>query len=150
MWAWLPLWPCPCVYPHIYFFLLINTLPVSLLSNFVGILFCTADGLGLCQWARAPVTRIQHSHFWNPTSISGQEKKPFFKPLQANATGDQNHKARKNALVSLVPIIQGEAFHGLQANSASQAVVHSSLGILGKSEFYRGLEGVTWEQAMFG
>lgn len=42
----------------------------------------------------------------------------------------------------MMPIIQGEAFHGLQANSASQAVAHTSLSILGKSEFYRGLEGV--------
>lgn len=50
----------------------------------------------------------------------------------------------------MMPIIQGEAFHGLQANSASQAVAHTSLGILGKSEFYRELEGVRWEQDMFG
>ena len=57
-------------------------------------LFCTGDGLGPCQWASALVTRIWHSHFWNSTSISGQEKIPFFKPLQANATRDENHKAK--------------------------------------------------------
>ena len=45
----------------------------------------------------------------------------------------------------MMPIIQGEAFHGLQANSASQAVAHTSLGILGKSEFYRALEEAMWK-----
>ena len=34
------------------------------------------------------VARIQRSHCCGPTSISGQEPKPCFKPLQAEATRD--------------------------------------------------------------
>ena len=35
------------------------------------------------------VARIRCSHRRNPTTITGQEPKPCFKPLQAEATGDQ-------------------------------------------------------------
>ena len=35
----------------------------------------------------------------------------------------------------MMPIIQGEAFHGLQANSASQAVGHSPKGFWATGSF---------------
>ena len=88
--AWLFLWAYPCVYLHVLysFFLLINTLLVSLLSIFVGILFlqsCRARALSL---TTGLVARIQCFCRHNPTSITGQELKPCFKSLQAKATQD--------------------------------------------------------------
>ena len=70
------------------FFLLINTLLVSLLSVFVGVLFCKAKGPGPCCWPLVPgdlVARIQCSHGRDPTSISGWEPKSCFKLLQPKA-----------------------------------------------------------------
>ena len=57
---------------------------VSLLSIFVGILFHAKpknQGLVTDDWSSG--YRIQCSHHRNPASISGQEPKPSFKPLQA-------------------------------------------------------------------
>ena len=54
------------------FFLLISTLLASLLSIFVGILFCKVKGPAPCHWV---VARIWCSHCHNSTSISGWEPK---------------------------------------------------------------------------
>ena len=70
----------------LFFFLLINTLLVSLLSVFVGILFlqsCRARALSL---TTGLVAGIRCSHRQDQTSITGRELKPCFKPLQAEAT----------------------------------------------------------------
>ena len=83
-------WACPRVYPHVPFFLLINTLLVSLLSISLwkfSSTQLTGQGLVTGHWSSA---RIQRSHCCSPTSISGQEPKPCFKPLQAEATWDQS------------------------------------------------------------
>ena len=68
-------------------FFLVNTLRVSLLSIFVGIHFCRAEGpLSLITGLMA---RIWCFHCHDPASTSGQELKPCFKLLQAEATWDQ-------------------------------------------------------------
>ena len=60
------LWVHPCEYPHMLysFFLLINTLLVSLLSVFVEILFCKAKEPGPCLTAR-----MWYSHCLDRSSI---------------------------------------------------------------------------------
>ena len=83
--------PPMCLSTHT-FFLLINTLLVSLLSVFVGILFRKAKGPGPCHWLLVPgglVARIQRSYCHGPTSISGWKPKTCFKPLQAEASRGQ-------------------------------------------------------------
>ena len=60
---------------------------------FVGIHFYKVSGPGVLSLATGLVARIQHSHCCSLTSISGQEPKSCFKPLQAEATWDQYHRA---------------------------------------------------------
>ena len=82
-------------------FLLINTLLVSLLSVFVGILFlqsCRARALSL---TFGLVASIWCSHCCDPTSITGRELKPCFKLLQAEATRDQIHLVLFNSQIVL-------------------------------------------------
>ena len=56
----LSLSPPACLPTHIvFFFLLINTLLVSLFSIFVGFLFWKPKGPGPCHWRTHPVDRIQ-------------------------------------------------------------------------------------------
>ena len=71
------------------FFLLTNTSLISLLSVFVGILFCIAKGPGLLLLTTDLVARIWCFHHCNPAPVSSWERKPHSKPLQAEATGDQ-------------------------------------------------------------
>ena len=54
------LWVCPYVYPHVLysFFLLINILLASLLSIFVEILFCKAEGPELSSLTTSLVARV--------------------------------------------------------------------------------------------
>ena len=66
------------------FYFSINTLPVSLLSIFVGILFCKAEGPGPLSLTTDLVTRIWCFHQRNPASVAGWEPQP----LQAEATQD--------------------------------------------------------------
>ena len=70
------------------FFLSINTLPVSPLSIFVGILFCKAEGPGPLSLTTDLGARIWYFHRHTLVSISGWEPKPCSKPLQAEATRD--------------------------------------------------------------
>lgn len=79
MWAWLPLWPCPCVYPHIFFFYLqVNILLASLLFvcmwKFVSTQWMGWQGLatGHCPWWSS--ARVQCSH--HPDSVSGWNWNP--------------------------------------------------------------------------
>ena len=68
------LWVCPCVYPHgLYcFFLLINTLLVSLLSIFVEILFCKTKETGPLSLTNGLVARIWCFHYHHPAqSLAG-------------------------------------------------------------------------------
>ena len=61
---------------------------------YVEIHFYTADGPGPFHWPLVPrslVAGIQGSHCHGPTSISSQELKSCFKPLQAEATQDHFH-----------------------------------------------------------
>lgn len=51
---------------------------------------------------------------------------------------------------SLIFFIQGKTIRGLRKYSVSRAVERSSLGIWGKSKFYRMLEEATWKQVMIG
>ena len=77
---------------HMYctlFFLLINTLLASLLSIFVGILFCIAKGPRPLSLTTGVVARIWCFHCCDAASISGWEPKPHSRPLQAKATWDQ-------------------------------------------------------------
>ena len=67
-----------------------NTHSVSILSVFVGIHFCKAEGPRGLSLATSLVARIQRSHCHSLTSISGWELKSCFKRLQAEATRDQN------------------------------------------------------------
>ena len=70
----LPLWVCPCVYPRVLycFFLLINTLLVSLLSIFVEILFCKTEGTGPLSLTSGLVARIWCFHCHHPAqSLAG-------------------------------------------------------------------------------
>ena len=66
------------------FYFSINTLPVSLLSIFGGILFCKAEGPGPLSLTTDLVTRIWCFHRRNPASVAGWEPQP----LQAKATQD--------------------------------------------------------------
>ena len=76
---WLSLWVCPCVYPHVLYSFLVNTLFVSLLSVSVEILICSAVGPGPLSLTTGVVVGI-----W--TLIASREPKPCFKPLQAEDT----------------------------------------------------------------
>ena len=80
----LSLWGCPCVSLHVlYFFsLLINTLLVSLLSAFVGILFQQRQKTRDFSLITGLVDRIRCSHNHNLTSISVRGTKDL---LQAAA-----------------------------------------------------------------
>ena len=87
--AQLFLWAHLGVYPHVLFFLPINTLLLSLLSvsvwKFISI-HLMGQGLITGHWSLVPgglVARIQ------PSVISGQEPKSCSKPLQAEGTRDQ-------------------------------------------------------------
>ena len=80
--VWLSLCACLCVYPRIPYSFLINTLPASLLSIFMWKFISTqlaGQGLVTDHWSLVART----SHYYSPTSISGQELKPCFKLLQA-------------------------------------------------------------------
>ena len=68
-------------------FLQVNTLHILLLSTFVGILFCRAEGPLLLITGLMARNLCFHCH--DPASASGQEPKPCFKLLQAEATRDQ-------------------------------------------------------------
>ena len=69
---------CLATHTLLFFFLLINTSLVSLLSVFVGILFCKAEGPGPCHWplvwwlgfgALTAMTQPQSlARNWNPAS----------------------------------------------------------------------------------
>ena len=79
---------------------LINTLLASLLSVFVEILFCKAEGPGPLSLTTGQVARnlgLNHG----PTSISGPEPKPCFKPLQIKATWDQVYSRLKGKQVNM-------------------------------------------------
>ena len=52
--------------------------------------------------------------------------------------------------MDLMFFIQEETIHGLGEYNVSQAVKHSSQGILGKLRFYRALEETTWRQHRIG
>ena len=67
-------------------FLLKNTLLVSLLSVFIGILFCKAEEPGPLPLTIGLVARIWCSHLCDLTSISGQGTK-----AQLQATAGQGH-----------------------------------------------------------
>ena len=71
------------------FSLLRNTLLVSLLSIFVEIIFCKAEGPGLLSLTTGLVPKIWCFHCHDPAPIYGWESKPCSKPLQAEATQDQ-------------------------------------------------------------
>ena len=86
------LWAHLCVYPLVlYSFLLINTLLVSLLSVFLGILFLQSRRARTLSLTPGLVAGIRRSHCRDPTLITGQELKPCFKPLQAEVTRDQSY-----------------------------------------------------------
>ena len=70
-------------------FLLINTLLISVLSIFVGILFCKAEGPGPLSLTIGLVARIWCFHCCDPATISW-EPKPCSKPLPTKATRDHN------------------------------------------------------------
>ena len=81
---------------HTYYtsFFLINTLLVSLLSVFVGILFLQSHRARALSLTTGLVARTQCSHRLDPTSITGQELKPLLKAPQAEATQDQREQRR--------------------------------------------------------
>ena len=80
--------PPACVPTHtVFFFLLINTLLVSLFSIFVGILFWKPKGPGPCHWRTHPVDRIQCLLPWRDLNLWPGEI--GFKLLWAKATWDQ-------------------------------------------------------------
>ena len=90
----LPLSESAHVSIHMYcvlFLPLINTSPASLLSIFMEILFCKAEGPGPLSLATGLVARIQRSHRHDPTSISGCEL------IQAH-TSRGNPRSRTNKL----------------------------------------------------
>ena len=70
--AGLFLWVCPCVYPNMLFFLLINSWLVSLLSVFVGILFLQRQRARALSLTTGLVVRIWCSYHHDPASVSGQ------------------------------------------------------------------------------
>ena len=59
----------------------------------VRILLCKAKGPGSCHWPLVYWLGFS-SYCRSPTSISDQETKPHFKPLQAEANQDQSHLQR--------------------------------------------------------
>ena len=71
------------------FFLLMNTLLVSLLSVFVGIHFWKTEEPRSLSLTTGLVARIWCSHCCNLASISGWKLKPHVKPLEVKATRDQ-------------------------------------------------------------
>ena len=73
------------------FFLLINTLFVSLLSVFVAVLFYKAERPRPLSLTTGPVIRMWCSDCCNLSSISNWGPKLRFKQLQAKATQDQHH-----------------------------------------------------------
>ena len=78
-------WPSQPVYLStctVLLFLLINSLSISLLSIFVGILFCKAKGPGPLPLTTGLVARIWCSHWHDLTLISGSETETL---LQATA-----------------------------------------------------------------
>ena len=91
--AWLSLWARLCVYPHVlyFFFLLINTLLVSLLSVFVGIPFLQSHRARALSLTTGLLATTQCSHCRDLTSITGREPKQCYKPLQAEATRDHSY-----------------------------------------------------------
>ena len=80
-----------CLSIHMYCtcFLLINTLLASLLSVFMGVLFCKAEGPGPLSLIMGLVARVWCFLHRDPASISGWEPKPRSKPVQAETTRDQ-------------------------------------------------------------
>ena len=84
------LWVCLCVYPtywtlfspnkHLTCFTTFHLCGNSFLQNQEARASSLTTGL---------VTRIGYPHCWDSTSVSGQELKPCFKSLQAEATWDQ-------------------------------------------------------------
>ena len=90
--AQLSLWACTCIYPHVLFFL--PTKHFTCFTTFclyVQIPFCTGDRSQSCHWPLVLgglVARIQYFHWLH---VSGQKAKPCSKPLQAEASQDQNH-----------------------------------------------------------
>ena len=120
-----------CLSTRTVLFFLVSTLLVSLLSVFVGILFCKADGPGLCHQPLVPgglVARIQCSHCHCPTSIYGRKPKPYFKPLQAEATRDQYEWPflRKSYKLNLWCLPQFNAFCTMSTQTFS--VLRSYIG----------------------
>ena len=80
-----------CVSIYMYctlFFLLINTLFVSLLSVFVAVLFYKAERPRPLSLTTGPVIRMWCSDCCNLSSISNWGPKLRFKQLQAKATQD--------------------------------------------------------------
>ena len=82
-----------CVYPHV----LYSFSPNKHFTCFTTFHLCGNSFLQ--RWRARPlslttglVSRFRCSHHHDLTSISGQERKPCFKPLQAKATGDQSHQ----------------------------------------------------------
>ena len=75
----------------LFFFLLINTLFVSLRSVFVAILFCKAERPRPLSLTTGLVIRMWCSDCCNLSSISNWGPKLRFKQLQAKATQDQHH-----------------------------------------------------------
>ena len=66
-----------CAYSHVPFFLLLNTLLVSLLSiSLWKIIFCKAVRARALSLATGLAVRIQHSHCCSLNSISGWEPRP--------------------------------------------------------------------------
>ena len=79
---------CGCPQIFYFFSLLINTWFGSLLSIFVGILFCKAKESGPLSLTIGLVASIWCSSRWDLASISSWEPKPHSKPSQAEATRD--------------------------------------------------------------
>ena len=73
---------------QILFILLINTLFASLLSMFMEVFFCKAEGLGPLSLTTGLVARIWCFNHHNLALISGWKPKTHFKQLQAKSTWD--------------------------------------------------------------
>ena len=78
-------------------FLLINTSLASLLSIFMGILFCKAEEPGPLSLIIGLLARVWCFLHRDPASISGWEPKPCSKPVQAEATRDQGGPVNKGS-----------------------------------------------------
>ena len=96
--------PPMCAYPHVLFFLLVNTLLASLLSvSLWKFIFSKAV------WARASslgtglVARIQCSLCHDLTSASGREPKSCLKLLQAEATRDHCGIEGRHTILNIPP-----------------------------------------------